>query len=153
MTIYFYIPSDKYGCFSNFSPHGIEMQNLWWSTVEHYFQAQKFFDNAYQQKIRKAPKPKIAATLGRSREMPIRSDWEEVKDEIMYNAVLKKFQSHKEIKTILLSTGDQNLVENSPIDYYWGCGKDGTGLNKLGKILIKVRALLSSNANSLENES
>jgi predicted NAD-dependent protein-ADP-ribosyltransferase YbiA (DUF1768 family) len=33
-------------------------------------------------------------------------------------------------------------VENSPIDYYWGCGKDGSGKNKLGQILMEVREIL-----------
>lgn len=143
MTIYFYTTTDEYGCFSNFSPYGIEMESHWWPTVEHYFQAQKFNDHSYQEKIRKAPTAKIAANLGRSRELPIRSDWENVKEEIMYKALLKKFQTHKEIKAVLLSTEEQELVENSPIDYYWGCGKDGTGLNKLGKLLVKVRDDLS----------
>jgi predicted NAD-dependent protein-ADP-ribosyltransferase YbiA (DUF1768 family) len=33
-------------------------------------------------------------------------------------------------------------VENAPGDYYWGIGKNGTGLNKLGKILVSVREQL-----------
>ncbi|GAB4239826.1 MAG: hypothetical protein Kow00121_66390 [Elainellaceae cyanobacterium] len=28
------------------------------------------------------------------------------------------------------------------IDYYWGCGKDGSGKNKLGQILMEVREIL-----------
>ncbi|HKC73877.1 MAG TPA: NADAR family protein, partial [Chloroflexota bacterium] len=43
MTIYFYSTREKpYGCFSNFSPHGFELDGVWWPTSEHYFQAQKF---------------------------------------------------------------------------------------------------------------
>jgi predicted NAD-dependent protein-ADP-ribosyltransferase YbiA (DUF1768 family) len=30
-------------------------------------------------------------------------------------------------------------VENSPIDYFWGCGAEKTGQNYLGKILMSVR--------------
>jgi predicted NAD-dependent protein-ADP-ribosyltransferase YbiA (DUF1768 family) len=37
--IYFYTPEDAYGAFSNFSRHGVEMDGLWWPTVEHYFQS------------------------------------------------------------------------------------------------------------------
>jgi len=44
------------------------------------------------------------------------------------------------LSDLLLSTGEQDIVENAPGDYYWGCGKDGTGLNKLGLILVKVRS-------------
>lgn len=43
MTIYFYSAREKpYGCFSNFSRHGFELDGQWWITSEHYFQAQKF---------------------------------------------------------------------------------------------------------------
>ena len=140
MTIYFYTKNDEYGDFSNFSSHGIEMGGEWWRTVEHYFQAQKFSDQEHQNKIRDAFTAKQAAELGRSRKTPIRRDWEEVKDQIMFDAVLKKFQTHSELLDKLLSTGSESIVENAPGDYYWGAGKDGTGLNKLGFILEKVRA-------------
>jgi len=61
-----------------------------WPTSEHYFQAQKFDDREYQEKIRATPSAMIAARLGRSRKVPIRSDWEQTKDEVMYRAVLAK---------------------------------------------------------------
>ena len=145
MVIYFYTTQDEYGEFSNFSKHGIEVDGLWWKTVEHYFQAQKFSDAIYQEKIRLAHSPKQAAELGRSRKLPIRSDWEHVKDEIMFKAVMKKFLTHPSLKQLLLDTEDQEIIENAPGDYYWGIGKDGTGQNKLGQILIKVRNKLIDN--------
>ncbi|AKG20473.1 NADAR family protein [Calothrix sp. 336/3] len=139
MPIYFYTTIEEYGAFSNFSRHGVELDGLWWMTVEHYFQGQKFLDLDYQEKIRNAHTPKQAAELGRSRKVPLRSDWEIVKDGIMLLAVRKKFSTHGAIRELLLSTGDEEIIENAPGDYYWGCGKDGTGLNKLGKILQQVR--------------
>jgi predicted NAD-dependent protein-ADP-ribosyltransferase YbiA (DUF1768 family) len=39
----------------------------------------------------------------------------------------------------VLSTGIDRIVENAPRDYYWGCGADGSGQNKLGLILMEVR--------------
>jgi len=143
VTIYFYTKNDEYGDFSNFSSHGIEIDGIWWKTVEHYFQTQKFNDSEYRDKIRGSHTAKQAAELGRSRKVPIRPDWEMVKDRIMEEAVLAKFQTHNSLKEMLLSTGVQDIVENAPGDYYWGAGKDGTGLNKLGKILVKVRARIS----------
>jgi N-glycosidase YbiA len=139
MTIYFYSTRDRYGEFSNFAPYGIELDGHWWPTTEHYFQAQKFEDAAYRDRIRTAPTPKLAAELGRSRTMPLRDDWEHIKDDVMYRAVLRKFQTHAQLRDLLLGTGDEELVENAPGDYYWGCGKDGTGHNKLGVILMRVR--------------
>ncbi|MGD2182444.1 NADAR family protein [Lusitaniella coriacea] len=144
MPIYFYSTRGEYGCFSNFSRHGFELDELWWMTSEHYFQAQKFAarDRAWFDKIHSARTPKEAAKMGRSREHPLREDWEKVKDEIMHRAVLCKFQTHEDIREILLETGDELIVENAPGDYYWGCGKDGSGKNKLGEILMAVREIL-----------
>ncbi len=142
MTIYFYSQSEKYGCFSNFSPHGFELDGLYWSTSEHYFQAQKFPGTPDAEKIRSVKTPKDAAKMGRERTRPLRPDWEQVKDDIMRKAVLRKFETHADIREILLSTGDAEIVENSPIDYYWGCGANGTGKNMLGIILMEVREIL-----------
>lgn len=145
MTIYFYSAREQpYGCFSNFSRHGFKLDEYWWITSEHYFQAQKFVetDRPWFEKIRDVKTPKDAANIGRSRKHPIRSDWEIVKDEIMLQAVLCKFKTHPDIQEILLATGDELIVENARSDYYWGCGADGSGKNKLGEILMKVREIL-----------
>lgn len=86
--------------------------------------------------------PKDAAKRGRERTRPLRQDWEKVKDDIMRQAVLFKFKTHTDIRDILISTGNAEIVENSPIDFYWGCGTDGSGKNMLGKILMEVREIL-----------
>lgn len=152
MTIYFYSPREQpYGCFSNFSRHGVSMDDVWWPTVEHYFQAQKFAGAAnsahanyadYVERIHRAATPKQAAELGRSRSVPLRADWEQVKDAVMLAAVQRKFETHEAIRAILLATGDEEIVENAPRDYYWGGGADGSGLNRLGTTLMEVRARL-----------
>jgi len=71
--------------------------------------------------------------------LPLRRDWEEIKDDIMLAAVDRKFRTHAVPRDLLLGTGTQEIVENAPMDAYWGCGPDGQGLNKLGKILMLVR--------------
>lgn len=147
MTIYFYKVNEPYGCFSNFSPHSICMQGENWQTVEHYYQAQKFIgtkDEEVSPIIQAAPTPEEAAALGRDRTRQVRADWEQVKTEVMRQAVLKKFLTHPDIQAILIATDDLLIVENSPKDYYWGCGKDKTGNNHLGKILMSVRQQLKS---------
>ncbi|NMO94326.1 NADAR family protein [Paenibacillus lemnae] len=142
MTIYFYKIDDEYGCFSNFSPHGFELDGVFWNTSEHYFQAQKFAGTEYEDQIRHSLSPMEAAKLGRDRSKPLRKDWEDIKDEIMKKAVQKKFSTHKDIQKVLLSTKDNVIIEQTSNDYYWGCGKDGTGKNRLGLILMEVRELL-----------
>lgn len=142
MPIYFYSTRDAYGCFSNFSAHGIELKGKWWPTSEHYFQAQKFAGTSHEEHIRQANTPKQAAEMGRDRDRPLRADWEQVKDDIMREAVRQKFLVHDDIRKILLDTGDEELVEATTNDYYWGCGTNKTGKNMLGKILMEVRAEL-----------
>ena len=142
MTIYFYKVDAPYGCFSNFSPHPIYLDGQYWSTVEHYYQSQKFVGTQNQDLIsviRVAQTPEIAASLGRDRTIKTRLDWEQVKPQIMRQAVLQKFLTHLDIQAILLATGEQLIVEDSPKDYFWGCGSDKTGQNQLGKILMSVR--------------
>lgn len=144
MTIYFYTTREEYGCFSNFSLHGFILDDLYWSTSEHYFQAQKFVGTLHLEQIRLVNSPKEAAKMGRERKRPLRADWGNVKDDIMRKAVLRKFETHADIREILFSTGNEDIVENSPIDYYWGCGADGSGKNMLGIILMETREILRS---------
>jgi ribA/ribD-fused uncharacterized protein len=140
--IHFYRVGDEYGEFSNFAPFPITLDGERWPTTEHYFQAQKFEDGAYRQKIRKANSPMLAARLGRDRKQKLRRDWESVKVGVMRKAVLAKFDQHQELRELLLTTGDARLVEHTENDDYWGDGGDGTGKNMLGRILMEVRESL-----------
>ncbi|MDJ0553973.1 MAG: NADAR family protein [Microcoleaceae cyanobacterium MO_207.B10] len=142
MTISFYSTLSRYGCFSNCSPHGFELDGYLWATSEHYFQAQKFAGTPDADAVRLAETPGAAANMGGDDNKPLRSDWEQIKYEIMRKAVLRKFESNADIREILLSTGDEEIVNKSPVDLYWGRRKDGTGENKLGKILMEVREIL-----------
>ena len=138
-VIQFYSVSDEYGEFSNFAAFSIKLKGKRWPTSEHYFQAQKFKDVGHQEEIRKAKTPMIAARLGRDRKKKLRRDWDSVRDNVMREAVLAKFTQHKELKAILLATGEAKLVENTANDAYWGDGGDGSGKNMLGRILMEVR--------------
>jgi ribA/ribD-fused uncharacterized protein len=111
--------------------------------VEHWFQAQKFEDAAYRERVRGARSPKQAAELGRSRAFALRAGWDEARDEVMYRGVRKKFETHPTLRELLPGTGDEELVEDAPGDYYWGRGRDGTGQNKLGQVLMRVRSGLA----------
>lgn len=142
MAIYFYKINEEYGCFSNFSHHGFELDGKWWMTSEHYFQAQKFYGTEYAEIIRLLDNPMKAAEMGRNRSLPLRKDWEQVKDDIMRKAVYAKFSQNTELKDILVETGEELLVEKTSNDYYWGCGTTENGKNMLGLILMEVREQL-----------
>lgn len=142
--IYFYRANGEYGIFSNFHRYGFWEGDVHWRTVEHYFQAQKFLDHDIQCRIQRCFKAGEAAEIGRSRSLPLRPDWEDVKENVMRYAVLQKFSQHKEASALLLSTGNRQLVEHTPKDAYWGDGGNGLGKNRLGHILMKVREELRS---------
>ncbi|HMA37913.1 MAG TPA: NADAR family protein [Chloroflexia bacterium] len=153
MPIYFYSNKEQpYGCFSNFSAHIFQLDGAVWPTSEHYFQAQKFAGTAHVEAIRQAHTPKEAARRGRDRQRPLRADWDAVKDSVMRRAVLRKFETHADIRAVLLGTGDEELIEAAPGDYYWGCGTDGTGQNKLGQILMEVREILRSRGETRQTQ-
>src|SRR6266516_2035641 len=140
----FYRVHDPHGQFSNFSPHPVQLKGRTWPTSEHYFQAQKFAGTEHEETVRLAKSPMVAARMGRSRERPLRLDWETVKDDIMREALRAKFTQLPQLRSLLLSTGDAELVEHSRNDCYWADGGDGSGKNMLGKLLMELRVELRS---------
>jgi ribA/ribD-fused uncharacterized protein len=142
MTIRFFSKSDTHREFSNFAPFPIDLNGERWPTVEHYYQAQKFADPELQQRIRKLPKPVAAKAIAQKHMAKTRADWAEVKDAVMDRAVRRKFELHAGLRELLLATGEETLEEAAPTDYYWGVGRDGTGQNKLGLLLMRIRAEL-----------
>jgi ribA/ribD-fused uncharacterized protein len=141
-VINFYSTKDAYGCFSNFSAHPFKLKGKIWKTSEHYFQAQKFAGTEHEEEIRMIDSPMVAARAGRSRQRPLREDWEVVKDDVMREAIRAKFTQHEDLRKILLETGDAILVEHTANDRYWADGGDGSGLNMLGKLLMELREQL-----------
>ena len=93
----------------------------------------------YAEKIRMAASPKLARKLGQSRKLIILNDWESLRDEVMIRGIRAKFENI-ELRRVLVNTGYKLLIEASPYDYYWGCGADGSGQNKLGKLLMSLRS-------------
>eukprot|EP01006_Ploeotia_vitrea_P017395 TRINITY_DN48510_c0_g1_i2.p1 TRINITY_DN48510_c0_g1~~TRINITY_DN48510_c0_g1_i2.p1 ORF type:complete len:197 (+),score=39.45 TRINITY_DN48510_c0_g1_i2:320-910(+) len=89
-----------------------------------------------------APEPRQAFNLAHQYEHTALPGWLERKNEVMYSALIAKFTQHPALADLLLSTGDAYIVEDSPIDFYWGCGADGSGSNWLGKTLMAVRKFL-----------
>jgi hypothetical protein len=146
MTIRFFSKSESYREFSNFAPFPIEIDGAIWPSVEHYYQAQKFADLALQEKIRTAKKPVIAKSLAAKYRQRARADWNEAKAAVMERAVRAKFAQHEALRALLLATGEEPLAEAAPNEYYWGVGEDGTGQNKLGLLLMHLRAELREEA-------
>jgi ribA/ribD-fused uncharacterized protein len=137
----------EFAFLSNFYPSPISDGNLIFPTVEHMFQAAKTVNIEEYEEIAAADTPGRAKRLGRK--VTLREDWEEVKDEMMYQALWLKF-SIPELREKLLATGDKELIEgNTWHDNTWGdCScdhcKDIKGKNKLGKLLMQIREEIKS---------
>ena len=111
-------------------------------TVEHYFQASKTPNMEEFLGILSAKTPGQAKRLGRK--SMLYPDWEQIKEQVMYDALCKKF-AIPELREKLLATGNEFLEEGTTWhDNEWGnCScekcKNIVGKNKLGKLLMKIR--------------
>jgi N-glycosidase YbiA len=142
MTIYFYKVDRPYGYFSNFSLHPIYLDGIKWPTVEHYYQAHKFLGSEFaylMAEIQAADTPEAAAAIGRIPTHIPSIDWPERKLAVMYAAVRQKFHSYDDLRALLLATGEAEIIEDSTVDSFWGCGVDRSGSNHLGQIIMQVR--------------
>lgn len=138
--IKFWRTTDEYGCFSNFSRHPIEADGKWYSTTEHYYQSKKATTPEDAEKVRMASTAKFSKQI--AQKIPLRADWENVKQQVMFETLMMKVEQYPEIKDKLLATGDAQIIEDSPFDYIWGCGADGSGQNLLGKLWMQVRMIV-----------
>lgn len=140
-----WFPEDPHGWIVNFSNHPVKIDGVIWKTVEHFYQCQKFIGYPdIIERMAAAPTPKkakeiayepLVVTLGRK-------DWKNVRDEVMLKGLTAKVTQHKDIRDALLSTGNLRIVEDSPVDSYWGCGKDGKGTNRLGHLWEQIRDMV-----------
>lgn len=127
-----------YFLLSNFYPCNVEIDGKIYPTTEHYYQSMKSEKPDVQDAIASAPDAKTAKKLGRN--IIIRSDWEQVKDEVMLKALRAKF-TIPELAEKLRETGNAYIEESNEFgDLYWGVDSStGKGQNKLGKMLMMIR--------------
>lgn len=130
----------KYYFLSNFYYAPVMYEGLLYQNNEAAFQSAKI-KNIERRKQFCQTDPSTAKRKGRS--ISLRDDWEEIKDEVMYQCVKDKFTRNKDLKQKLIDTGNKELIEgNTWNDTYWGVCR-GKGKNMLGKILMRVREELS----------
>ena len=129
---------EPYRYLSNFYEARVEYGGLAYGSNEAAFQAQKCMTEEEKLPFTEYGPGK---SKGAGRRVPLRPDWNDVKDGIMEEIVRAKFTQHPELAARLLSTGDRVLVEgNRWGDTYWGVdSRTGQGENHLGRILMKIR--------------
>jgi len=115
---------------------------LWWASSEHYYQAQKTLDPNEQFAIQNAPSASQARKLGQSIKLR-RSGWEQLKLDVMRQALRYKFAVGSRAAQLLLDTGLDYLVEYAPWgDTFFGVNADLVGHNWLGRLLNERRTEL-----------
>ncbi len=148
---YYEVPRDsinyfreEYEFLSNFYPTKITFGGVIYYNAESAYQAQKCL----------SPEDRIKFSLLSSDEAkrlgkksPTRSDWDDIKLNVMEQVVCAKFTQNPILAQDLLDTGDKPLVEgNNWKDLFWGVDlKSGEGKNNLGKILMSLRSTFLSN--------
>ena len=131
---------------SSYAMFSFELDGAQWLSVEHYYQAMKFEDEAHRNKIRECSSAAEAAKLGKSRRAKRRKDWKKTSTVVMTRGTYIKCKTHPEIAEQLLSTGELRIDELSGYDYFWGSGRDMRGKNNFGKVLMAVRDKLKTEA-------
>ena len=134
--------SNEYQFLSNFYSAEVVHEGITYKNSEAAFQAAKTKDFRLRREFSEL-NPSQAKLKGRH--VDLRNDWEQVKDNIMYEIVKDKFTRNSHLRELLMKTNNATLIEgNWWHDNYWGnctCEKckNKEGKNTLGKILMKVR--------------
>ncbi len=153
--VFFY---GKDSIYSNFYPAPFTIDGITYKYSETYFmkKKQELFDGSnitLANQIMNESNPTRIKALGRQVKNYDNELWNLHREDIMYTAVLHKFNQNIELKKLLLATNDAILVESSPRDRIWGIGygsknalknQANWGANNLGHILMKVREELKA---------
>ena len=138
-------------CLSNFYPCEFIFNGKMFYFSEQCFMYQKailFNDFEIAEQILNETDVRKIKALGRKVKNFNNELWDKHKEDFMFNACYAKFSQNNELKDFLLSTGNREIVETSPVDNIWGIGfssdkamenVDKWGQNLLGKVLMKVR--------------
>ena len=112
-------------CLSQWWPAPFSVGGLTYPTAEHWMMAGKarlFGDEPVARQILRAGSPRQAKQLGRQVSRFDAAKWDAEKYRIVTDGSFEKFRQHPALGAFLLSTGDQVLVEASPVDRIWGIG-------------------------------
>ncbi|MFZ1248927.1 MAG: NADAR family protein [Candidatus Saccharimonadales bacterium] len=141
-----YFFTHAYDPLSNWSAHAVELWGQVFPTVEHGFQWRKFqaHEPAIASAIMRAPSPwavlQIKKTQGDGKMPP---DWHQRRVDVMEQLLRAKAAQNEDVRECLRKTGARRIVENSPVDSFWGCGPSGDGENMMGELWMKIRKELA----------
>ena len=149
----FHNPDEEYGYLSNWYRSDFEKDGIRFSSMEQYMMYQKalcFQDKKIAAEILKTDDVGRIKELGRKVSNYDESRWNGMRQILVYEGLLAKFEQNEELKAQLKSTGDAILAECAVKDRIWGIGlsmkdpdrldiKKWHGTNLLGYALMIVR--------------
>jgi len=132
----------KYRFLSNFYDASFPHNGLVYPTNEHFYQAHKAQSLEDFRQILNAPTPGVAKRLGGK--IVLVDNWDIMKEAVMFTGLQAKFAASYELQQYLMGTHPVELIEgNWWGDKYWGlCLKTNEGQNRLGQLLMIIRAQL-----------
>jgi ribA/ribD-fused uncharacterized protein len=133
----------------NFHPCPVTLWGIQFQCAEAAFQAAKFAPNADLMRRFQNLDGEAAFNLGRELSRTWSAEeitqWLSRNLQVMHEVVAAKFNQNPDLKQLLLATRGSYLVEHVPVrsrDGFWGDNFDGTGQNRLGRIVMEVRGQL-----------
>jgi ribA/ribD-fused uncharacterized protein len=126
--------------------YGMTYGDVWYSSAEHAYQAQKFDpyrDAEIIKLIINAPTGPDASRIARSYSARMDPDWEVKKVAVIYAVMMQKFLQHPDLKQFLMDTDPETLYEEANakefMSPFWGTDTDEGGDNVIGNILMQLR--------------
>lgn len=143
--IKFCTPSGPYWFLSPLALFPIKMnvdgQDFIFPSVEHYYQAMKFYASDPRfNTILQLKNPDDARLLTKTPEYKVnrRENFDNDKFDIMERGLRAKFAQNRDAAELLKSTGNAILIKSCPVCYKCGFGI-GSGTNRIGKIMMDIR--------------
>ena len=147
-VIRFYRANEKpYGAFSNLYRRDITFEGEVFCTSEHAYQAGKARKPSVKKWLMEAPSPALLAMAAHGLYYwDVAPGWSTSKFDRMRAVLRAKFTQHEDLKALLVSTADAQLIETATVDNkvnrLWG-EVNGVGSNMLGNMLMELRSQLS----------
>lgn len=137
-SIYFFTPA--FHPLDNYSAHRIDLWGYSFPTAEHAYQWKKYSDDMKIAKlIIDARSPEAANRIGKKYKDQVPRNWHDQKVNVMKQILRAKTEQNEDVRLILKNSGNKEIIENSPVDDFWGNGPDNNGLNNIGKIWMELR--------------
>ena len=142
----FWLPDEvPFGAFSNLYPRSIVLDGITYRTAEHAIKAAQARRPDVRQWLADAPTAELAALAGGVLpEGETIEDWDTSRLSVMRRVLQAKFSQHADLADLLLSTGEQSIVElapdDDPVNRFWSrIAETAIGQNWLGRLLMERR--------------